>query len=308
MGRRKQDLQIAKPKSRGKIVLLVISLLLLAVIVMAVIYCYPKWKTAKDFENYLDFSGFSYEMEIELDRDAMGREQTEMMGLLARLMDIDADAMYRLHISGAVYRNIIYAEIYADGMETPIIRVYLSDGEDMADIGFLYSCFRSKIVGDSQFLDVLIPSVEGSAYLSVQQLEQLLHMDFGSIRKFNTQLDRYQLSAPEYFIILAALPYVRQTEESELILSEYIGSAEASDGQKTVTAHVSVKKPSLIVEQNADFLSKLGVFFDSAKIKSVKSLSIDVTSDEVKELVIPKSGVSQETIDVLSTIGGLWSK
>lgn len=304
MGREKQDVQIAKPKRRGKYILLVLLLLFLAVIVAAVIYCYPKWKTAKDFEDYLDFGGFSYEMEIELARDAMEREQTQMLESIAQIVGIHADAMYRLHISGAVYHNIIYAEIYADGMEIPLTSVYLSDGKDMADFGFLYGCIRSRIVGNSQLLDALIPPAEGSVYLSVEQLEQLLHMDLSNIRKFNPQLDRYQLSAPEYFILLAALPHVRQAEDSELTLCEYTGPS-AAGRQKAVTAHVSVKEPALIVEQNADLLSKLKVFVDSAKIKSVKSLSLDITSDGVKELVIPESGVSQEMIDVLSSINGL---
>lgn len=308
MERKKQDLQTAKSKRRGKYILPVILLLFLAVIVAAVIYCYPKWRTAKDFENHIDLNAFSYEMEIELARDAMGREQTAMMEMVAQLADIDADAMYRLHISGAVYHNIIYAEIYADEMDTPLTRVYLSDGKDVADFGFLYGCIRSRIVGDSQFLDALIPSVEGSIYLSLEQLERLLHTDLDDVRKFDPQLDRYQLSAPEYFIILAALPYINQSEESELTLCEYTGSSAAADRQKTVTAHVSVKEPSLILERNTDFLSKLGVFLDSAKIKSVKSLSIDITSDGAKELVIPESGVSQEMTDALSNISGLWNK
>lgn len=305
----KQNKPAAVPGKRGRYITLVILLLLLAVIAAAAIHFYPMWKTARDFENYIDLSSFSYEMDVELFKDELKREQTELLNALSRLAGIEADSMYRLHISGGVSENKIYAEIYPDGMEEPLIELYLSNGRDVVNGGFLYRSVRSRVVGESQLLDIVLPSGEGGIYLTVEQVERLFDLDLSNIREFHLPLSGYDPSAAEYFAILAALPHVKQTEDSGLVLCEYGAPPEASASGRTaaVAAHFSVRKPSLIIRQNEELLEKLGLTADSEKVKTVKSLSVDISSDNAHDIVIPESEVSQEFIDALSSMRSLLS-
>lgn len=310
MKERLQNKSMEAPKKKGKYILLILMLLLLAVIVAVVAYCYPKWKTAQDFEKYIDFNSFSYEMDVELFKDELEREQIELLNRLSRLADIDEDSMYRLYISGDVYENVIYAQIYPEGMSEPLLELYLSNGRDVVNGEYLYSCIRSELVGDSRLLNGVLPSGDNGVYLTLEQAEQLFDMDLSDVRRFNPSFNRYDLSVLEYFAILAALPFIRQAEDSGLALSEYntVPEVPVSGREHAVVAHLSVQEPSLMIEQNADILEKLGFSFDSAKVKAIKSLVVDISSDNAHEIVMPESGVSQEIVDVLSGIRKLVGK
>lgn len=279
-------------KRVGKYILLVLLLALLGAAAAISIYCYSRWRTAVRLERLIDFSAFSYDMEVELCPEELDPEQRQLLEMLAETASLEQNAVYHLRLTGRVYQNIIYAEVFPEGMTQPVLKLYLSGDRDVADCGYLYQCIREDIAGGSRLLGAMLPPAEDEICLTLEQAEQLLSMDLSGIRNFQPPFDRLFLSAKEYFAVLIALPLVKQGEGSSLIFEEQDGGS----------LYFAVQEPALLAEQNQSLLEKIGITSDSGELEKIPYLAVQITSRQVEPVIIPQEGVSQELINVLSEV------
>ena len=201
-----------KKRKTGKYILLIILFLILAAVVAAAIYFYSLWRSAKDFEKNLDLAHFSYDLDVELERDGLTREQLAFIDSFAEISGLEQKDFMQMHIEGSVWEDRVYAEVSIPGLVTPLTEVYLGKGNDLINASFIYDTARSEMVGKYPSLESLFPIVTESAYMTIEQAEKLSGEELGVIRNFEPFFSQYDLSAMEYFAALAVLPHLEHEE------------------------------------------------------------------------------------------------
>lgn len=299
-----------KKKKKGKYILLIILLLILAAIAMAVIHFYPLWRTAKDFERDLDLAHFSYAMDINLEQEGLTKEQLAFMESLARMSGLEQDKFLRMHLEGSVWEDKVYVQVFLSEADTPLIEMYLSSGSDYINASLCYDAVRSAMVGKYALLDGLLPVITRSCYMTMEQAEALTGEDLSAVRNFKPFFSRYNLSAREYFAVLAALPFIEHERGSVLTLKEVKTPSQSKD--QKVSLYFEVEDPAQVVERNAakygDILSRLNINIDGSSFKALKKLAVTVSSEGVQEIVMPVDVISQEQIDTVERIRSLFEE
>lgn len=277
-----------------------------AVIMIAGFYFYPVWKSAKVLEEKLDFWDCSYELEVELDRDQMEDGQNRVLEVLAELTGYELQAMYSPVIRGSIWEDKIHALIYPKGAAEPIIELYLSDDMVLINEAMLYNVIRSNLLGENTILSFLVPVQEGSAYMSLEQVEELFGIDLSSAREFRLPFDDNGLTAAEYFAGLSVMKHTRdesgdsfaaETEQAKLQLG-LSGEGEAA----VITVQFSVEEPAKVLEENTRLLTILGMKLPDERLRILKRISVDAVSGEGQGLKMPEELVSQEVLDIISGI------
>ena len=293
-----------KKRKTLKYILLIILFLILAAVVAAAIYFYSLWRTAKDFEKNLDLAHFSYVLDVELERDGLTREQLDFIDSLAEISGLEQKDFMQMHIEGSVWEDRVYAEVSIPGLAAPLTEVYLSKGNDLINASFIYDTIRSEMVGKYALLEGMLPVIEGSVYMTMEQAEKLLGEDLSSIRNFEPFFSQYDLSALEYFAALAVLPHLEHEEGSALVLKE-VKEPSGTNGEK-VSLYFEVVQPAQVVERNVEkyekILTKLNINIDGSSFKALKRLAVTLNSDGVQEIVMPVNVISQEQIEKIEEI------
>lgn len=296
-----------KKKKKRKYILLIILLLILAAIIAGAIYFYSLWRTAKDFEKELDLAHFSYAVDVELEMVGLTREQREFIGVLARITGLEQEEFLQMHIEGSVWEDRVYAKVFSSGSAAPLAELYLSSGDDLINTSMFYDAVRSEIVGKYAFLSGLLPAVSEDSYMTMAQAEKLTGEDLSVVRNFEPFFSGYNLSAPEYFAVLAALPFIEHEEGSVLSLKE-VKEPSGTKGQK-VSLYFEVEKPAQVVERNVEkygkLLSRLNININGSSFKALKRLAVTVSSEGVQEIVMPVNIISQEKLDIVEKIRSL---
>ncbi len=293
-----------KKKGIVRYILLIILLLILAAIVAAVIYFYSFWRTAKNFERDLDLAHFTYGLDVELEWEGLTIQQRAFIGTLARISGMEQEEFLQMHVEGSVWEDKVYAEVFPAGMDVPLMEFYLSSGDDLINTSLFYDAVRNEAVGKYAFLEGLLPVMPDDTYMTMAQAEKLTGEDLSAVRNFEPFFSEYDLTAKEYFLVLAALPFIEHEEGSALVLKEVKDSSEAD--AKNVSLYFEVEEPAQVVERNVekygDILSRLNINIDGSSFKALKRLAITVSSEDVQEIVMPTNRVSQEKLDFIEKI------
>ena len=189
----------------GKFILRTVLFLLLAAAVGAGLYLYPAWKAAKALGDEMELPCKAFVLEVELDRDAVPREQEKMLGMLAKLTGIPEDAMYRLSIEGSAMEGKVHLLICPDGRTEPLIELYLSDDMSVINETMLYSAIRGNLTEKLGLLDYLMPRQEETVYMTLEQVEQLFGADLSGIGDMRLPAPEKEIGAGEYFLLLAVM-------------------------------------------------------------------------------------------------------
>ena len=156
----------------GKFILRTVLFLLLAAVAGAGLYLYPAWKAAKALGDEMERPCKAFVLEVELDRDAVPREQEKMLGMLAKLTGIPEDAMYRLSIEGSAMEGKVHLLICPDGRTEPLIELYLSEDMSVINETMLYSAIRGNLTEKLGLLDYLMPRQEETVYMTLEQVAE----------------------------------------------------------------------------------------------------------------------------------------
>jgi len=304
---RMEELHMKKKKRIFPIILL----LLAAAVTAAGIYFYPSWQAAKVLEENMDLAHFSYELEVELDREALGSEQAKLLGTLAGLTGVQEEALYRIRIQGSVWEEKIYALIYPDGAAEPFVELYLGEEADVINEAMLYNIIRSNLLGQNALLNFLVPVQGESVYMTLEQVEQMFGVDLSGIRSFSLPAAEDRLSVWQCFIALAAMSREKQADGTNFALDKEqmqvrlgVSAAEKSAPLKL---ELSIEEPEQVMAEYADFLAELGLEMPGEEIEMLRSISLRAVPGEGAELVMPAEYVSQDIIDLIARIRELFN-
>lgn len=85
-------------KAKKKGIGFIISFILLAAVLGACIYSYPIWKDAGVLRRHMAAGQLTFELEVELDRNALEAGQAKLLENLAKLTGYEEDALFRVRI------------------------------------------------------------------------------------------------------------------------------------------------------------------------------------------------------------------
>lgn len=294
---------------KGKIVLLSIVLLLIMLVAGLFVRFYPAWNAAAVLVERMDLAHFTYELEIELDKEQMPSKYVDIFAGLAKVADVDEEALYHLTAKGTVWEDITYVQIYFENQDEALIEMYLSDKKDVVNESRIYKAIRENLVGRSELLAMLIPEGEDNVYMTLEQANQLFGIDLSGVGKFSIPFTDMKFSQKEYFLALAALSKERQ-EGNDLFalnmeriqLSLELPKAESAS---EIAVHLSVQEPSEALAEAADLIAGLGIEIPVENFKVIKSFSLDAVPENAAKPIFPTNFISQETINVLSEVAAL---
>jgi len=296
---------------KGKIVLIVFLVLLLLLVGFLFWRFYPAWKAAEVMEDRTDLSHFTYELEVELDKEELPKEYVEIFSSIAEIAKVDEEDLYHLTAKGTVWEDITYVQIYFEGQTENLVEMYLSDEMDVVNESKIYKAVRENLVGRSELLAMLIPEGEDNVYMTLEQANQLFGIDLSSVANFSVPLADMTFEQKEYFLALAALSREKH-KDSELFALDMERIQLGIDVPKTdtdslVEVHAAMQEPSVALKEMAELIAKIGVDVEipAEELKVIKSLKLDAIPEDAVKPVMPTNFISQETIDVLSEIAAL---
>jgi len=299
-----------------KYILFGILLLLIAAIIAAVIHFYPVWNSAQTLYREADAARFAYELEVELDKKELPQEQQKLFAMVEKLTGCSEDAMYRLRIRGSIWEDKIHVLVYPQGMQTALIEMYLSDGEDVVNETALYNMIRVNLIEQNSLLSYLMPEQTDTVYITLAQVEQMFGVDLSGIRSFALP-DTEGLSAWQYFAVLAFLTKEKLDGGRIYSLSEeQIQMQLAVPGKERMfplKLEFSVQDPAVLSEELdlsriSGLFPDLGVEIPKEQARMLKSARIVLTWGEVREIAMPKELVNQDIVELLSGIRELIQK
>ncbi len=301
---------------KGRYFMMLLLLLLAAGIVYAVIRFYPVWRSAEVMHREAGFSGFSYEVEVELYKEKLPEEQQKLLDVVERLTGCEPDAMYQLRVRGSVWEDKIHVFFYPKGMQEPLIEMYLSSDEDMLNETALYNVIRENLVGQYGMLGLLMPEQTEDRYITLEQVEQMFGVDLTGIRSFALS-ETEQLSAWQYFALLIFLQeeklengriFTMAEEEVQLQLAVM-----EEEAQFPVKLALSVKDTEMLagkldLTRFSGLLPGIEIQAPSERPAMLKAFKVVLTWGENREIRMPEELVSQETVDMISNIRQLVQK
>lgn len=296
---------------KGKIVLLVFLIILLLLVGFLFLRFYPAWKAAEIMQERTDLAHFTYELEIELDKEELPSEYVEIFASLAEIAGVEEEVLYNLTAKGTVWEDITYVQLYFEGQKEALVEMYLSDGLDVINESKIYKAFREKLVGRSELLAMLIPEGEDNVYMTLEQANQLFGIDMSGVANFSIPFTDMTFEQKEYFLALAALSHEKH-DNSDLFALDMeriqLGiDVPKADSSSLVEAHLAVQEPAEALAEVAELIGKIGVDVEipAENFKIIKRLTLDAVTENAVEPTMPTNFLSQDTINVLSEIGAL---
>lgn len=296
---------------KGKIVLIVFLVILLLLGGFLFLRFYPAWKAAKVMEDRTDLAHFTYELELELNKEELPKQYVEIFSSIAEIAKVDEDDLYHLTAKGTVWEDITYVQIYFEDQNESLVEMYLSDEIDVINESKIYKAVRGNLVGRSELLAMLIPEGEDNVYMTLEQANQLFGIDLSGIADFSVPFTEMEFEQKEYFLALAVLSR-KKHDNSDLFALDMERIQLGIDVPKTDTAslvevHAAMQEPSVALTEVAELVAKVGVDVEipTEELKVIKSLNLDAVPEDAQKPTMPTNFISQETINVLSEIAAL---
>ena len=296
---------------KGKIGLIIFLVILLLLAGFLFFRFYPAWKAAAVMQERTDLSHFSYELEVELNKDELPKEYVEIFSSVAELSKVAEEDLYRFTAKGTVWEDITYVQIYFEGQSEALVEMYLSDDMDVINESRIYKVVRENLVGRSELLAMLIPEGEDNMYMTLEQANKLFGIDMSGIADFSVPFIGMSFEQKEYFLALAALSRQKH-DNSDLYALDMERIQLGIDVPKTnaaslVEAHAAVQEPAVALTELSGLVAKVGVDLGipAEDFKVIKSLVIDVVPENAVKPTMPTKFLDQETIDFLSEIAAL---
>ena len=282
-------------------------MVLLAVVAAAgAWYLYPAWYWAGSLQEKMDFAHFSYEMEVEMDKEGMKEEQKKLFEVLAFLTGRDEEALYHLTVKGSVWQDRIRVWIYPMGAANPLVELYMSGENDMINEAVFYNVVRENLTEKYPLLGHLMPRQENDMYMTLEQVEQMFDVDLSGMREFTLPTIR-EFSRGQYFALLAFMSR-EETEGGRRFGLEREGADLWFDMQRSqeethVRVEFSVRDQETLSEA-ADLLSKMGIQLPGAagRFQMLKTLNASLWMGEGEEIAVPSKFVSQDIVELISLI------
>lgn len=301
------DMEQNKPKKKRHIglkIFLIFILLLLTAAAGIVIYFYPLYSAAGYMSQNLTFREIRYTAKVSVDREELDADRRKLLDTLAELTGTDRAAMYRLSIEGQVDGDIIYARIYPEGWEEPLLELYLSDGVDVVNGAMLYSAVREHLCGQNKPLELLLPVWDDREYVSLEQAEEMLGVDLSSVRRFKLSFRDKSLSRWECFGILLLTEKVKtEAGEGFLFRTEGLDAAiwlkDHGDGAMSLT--IDMEEPAEVLGDLRSKFSGVGISFEGEGLRILDELYLMADMKEVA-LQMPDDLIGQSTVDVIKSI------
>ncbi len=293
---------------KGKIVLLVILGLLLALVASVFIYCYPRWQSAASLQDNMDLEHFTYDIELGLDEKALSAEVLEAFETMSQITGLDADNFYDIRIAGSVWEDKIFVQLYTQASKNAVLELYLSEDADIVNGTTLYNSFRQKLVGDSTLLGGLVPTMEEGVYMTVEQAEKMFGLDLSILSDFAIDTGDLNFSQQEYFILLALMSREKQGDGNMFTFAYETAEAKlavADEDDFAASARIAVENPVDVVEQLEEKLASFHVEIPTEGMEVFKSIGVAVEPGAGQEITIPTNIMSDEMIQVLAEVRAL---
>lgn len=301
------DMEQNKPKKKRHIglkIFLIFILLLLVAAAGIVIYFYPLYSAAGYMSQNLTSRKVSYAAKVTVDREELDANQRKLLDTLAELTGTDRAAMYRLSIEGKVDGDIIYARIYPESWEEPLLELYLSDGVDVVNGAMLYGAVREHLCEQNKPLELLLPMWDDREYVSLEQVEEMLGVDLSSARRFKLPFRGKSLSRWECFGILLLAERVKmEAGEGFLFQAEGLDAAVwlKGRGDGAASLAINMEEPADVLRDLQNKFSGMGVSFGGEGLRILDELSLKADMEEVM-LQMPDDLIGQNTVDVIKSI------
>ena len=296
---------------KRKLALLLVLILVFAAIVGVGMHFYPIWKAAEMLEESLDFTDFSYQLDLELNKEELESGQIRVLEILAELTGSEKEAMYFLTIKGSVWEDKVHALIYPKGAAEPLLELYFSDELDVINEAMLYNAIRENLLGENALLSILIPVQEKSMYMSLEQVEKLFGIDLSNARQFTSPFQNRKFTTIQYFAGLGAMTHSKdENRERFEIASEQVQlRLDLPSGKESdfFAVQLYVEEPTEVWKENKKLLTELGVVVPDEKIRILKSISVYAVPGEGQGLEMPTEFVSQNVIDAIVKLRELFA-
>ena len=290
-----------KKRHIGLKILLTFLLLLLAGAAGLGVYFYPTYRAAEYMSENLRFSQMEYTIRMTLDRDELNKGQKLLIDTLAEMTGITREAMGHLTIQGNVDGDIIYAAVYPEGQSRPLTELYLSDGSDVVNGAMLYSAMRDNFCGRNEDLNYLFPVWEDHRYMSLEQAEDMLGVDLGSVRNFKLSFRDRKLSVLQCFCILAFMDR-KEADGGECFSFRADGMDVTMWLQKQMAGDITVTDPADVLEELNGKLSVARVRLNGEKLRVLDSISVTAAMKQDISLQVPEDLISRKTVDIVKGI------
>lgn len=284
--------------------------LILAVLAMggAFVHFYPAWRAAKILQEKMDFTHFSYEMEMELDKGQLSAGQVKMFRILGELLGVEEDGMYSFTVKGRVRGERIYALLYLKGAKEPLAEFYVGEEGIALNEAMVYNTIRNGLVEQYGALGRLMPEQKGNLYISLEQVEQMFGVELREICQFAFPAMDGRLTAGQYFAMLAVMERERIGEGNRFEIAKKrmkarldISVAEESE----VRMRLEMQDPAKTLSQATPLLSRMGVRLPVERLRMLKNFSMTIAAGEGAEITMPTDYVEQGTINLIAEIRAL---
>lgn len=292
-----------KKNHTGIKVLLGILTLLIIVLVVFAIRLYPVYRSAVFLEENLKLSSMEYSMQVEINRDELEEKRVKLLDGIASITGMERESMYRLKIEGSVDGDIIHAYIYPDGQVSPLIELYLSGDTDVINGALLYNAVRENYCGQNELLSYVVPVWSDHEYVKLEQVEQMLEVDLGTVRNFRLP---FRDTTPSLKMCFAALAFMQResTAETDRFCMKLPGLdlvLRLNETNSEMEAELDLENPAVLLDSYADKLSLLGISINSDRLRSYDTVSATVRmGNDGTTLQMPEDVISQNTVDIIS--------
>ena len=282
----------------------VVFLLLAAVLVYFGIRLYPVWKAAVYLKEHLDMAHYTYELELDLDREALPEGSGRVLGILKKLTGLSEKDIYHLTVRGEVWENMIHVLVFPGDLQEPLMELYLSDATDVIYQTMLYNAVRQNLTEKYGLLKLVMPEQKETLYITLEQTEQLFGLDLKQVRDFRLERMDDNIAAGGYFLLLAAMSREKEGDLDCFTLTmdqvEIQFEIPKEGCRSPLKISLKVQNPSELTGKAAAAASRMG-FPAGKELAMVKRFAITMTSGS-EEIVMPGNFVNQTIIELLSQI------
>lgn len=295
----------------------IIGVIILALMVGAVAYFVPRWKSSEVLFNNADMVHFTFDAEIDLKQENLDGQVKETIDNMAFLLGRTEKDLCELNIKGNVYENKIFAEIYPEDATEPVISFYLSEDQRIINASPFIKAYRDKIaevVSATPLLKNMLPEVPDELYLTTEQVEGLFGVDLSVLDHFGYNMSPLTLSRIECFAELLFL----EREETKAV-STYKWESEHIDAEidiphtesPVIVEKLSIENPVDTIHAIEDKLKTFKIQIPEEGLDVIDEISIEVYTGQGSEIIFPElsdMAVLDAILKVKDFITGLSSK
>ena len=295
----------------------IIGVIILALVVGAVAYFVPRWKSSEVLFNNADMVHFTFDAEIDLKQENLDGQVKETIDNIAFLLGRTEKDLCELNIKGNVYENKIFAEIYPEDATEPVISFYLSEDQRIINASPFIKAYRDKIaevVSATPLLKNMLPEVPDELYLTTEQVEGLFGVDLSVLDHFGYNMSPLTLSRFECFAELLFL----EREETKAV-STYKWESEHIDAEidiphtesPVIVEKLSIENPVDTIHAIEDKLKAFKIQIPEEGLDVIDEISIEVYTGQGIEIIFPElsdMAVLDAILKVKDFITGLSSK